>query len=112
MPAHITIYDEKCAPVSDLGSHSRNVVKYSPSGRSKYFPIYIFVFKKKNFSFSLVLLTAGFGSLQGHIDVWDPKRLKILASCQADCASYIDWSRDSRSFITGVLSPRIRVDNG
>eukprot|EP01097_Dermamoeba_algensis_P002588 TRINITY_DN202_c0_g3_i2.p1 TRINITY_DN202_c0_g3~~TRINITY_DN202_c0_g3_i2.p1 ORF type:complete len:339 (-),score=136.27 TRINITY_DN202_c0_g3_i2:157-1065(-) len=92
MPARSTLFDVEGKQVSDFGSAHRNTAKFSPNGR--------------------LLCIAGFGNLQGEMDIWDWKKLRKVGSGTAHCATFYDWSPDSNFLLTAVLSPRIRVDNG
>lgn len=92
MPALATKFDLQLKPTADFGAAHRNGAFWSPHGR--------------------LLAIAGFGNLQGDMDIWDHKRVKKLATTKAHCAAYCGWSPDSNYLLTAVLSPRIRVDNG
>lgn len=54
---------------------------------------------------------AGFGNLNGEIDIWDIKARKQVGKCKSSSASSCLWSNDGRKFMTGVVTPRLRVDN-
>lgn len=65
---------------------------------------------------SLVCL-AGFGNLAGDVDFFgrlpgEKCDFARIASCQANCTVSAEWSPDGRHFLTAVLAPRMRVDNG
>jgi translation initiation factor 2A len=92
MPAKATLFDSKCNKLADFGRAPRNTAKWSPCAR--------------------MLAVAGFGNLNGQVDIWDVKKVQKVGSCLASCASTLDWSPDSKHFLTAVLSPKIRVDNG
>jgi len=92
MPAKATLFDSACNKLADFGRAARNTAKWSPCGR--------------------MLCIAGFGNLNGQVDVWDIRHVKKIGSCVASCASSLDWSPDSACLLTAVLSPKIRVDNG
>jgi len=92
MPAQTTIFDTKCVPVADLGTGSRNTLRWSPNAR--------------------LLCVGGFGNLQGQMDVWDHRKLKKVGSINANCSAIQEWSPDSRYIVTAVVAPRVRVDNG
>lgn len=67
--------------------------------------------------FGSLVCIAGFGNLIGDIDFFrrldDEKCDYVHASdCRADCTVSAEWSPDGRSFLTAVLAPRMRVDNG
>jgi len=92
MPAQTTIFNIKCEPIADIGTGSRNTCKFSPSGK--------------------LICVAGFGNLQGYVDIWDWKKLKKLGSWMANYSAHYEWSPDGRYIITAVLFPRMKVDNG
>lgn len=65
---------------------------------------------------SLVCL-AGFGNLAGDVDFFGRRPnekcdFARIASCQANCTVSAEWSPDGCHFLTAVLAPRMRVDNG
>lgn len=65
---------------------------------------------------SLVCL-AGYGNLSGGMDFFgnlgDGKCNYVrVSSCQANCTVSAEWAPDGRHFLTAVLFPRMRVDNG
>lgn len=65
---------------------------------------------------SLVCL-AGFGNLAGQVDFFgrpedDKCDFVRVSSCQANCTVSAEWAPDGRHFLTAVLAPRMRVDNG
>jgi len=87
-----TIFDSKSNTSLDLGTTSRNTLRWSPNGK--------------------LLCVGGFGNLAGQMDFWDVKNAKKVGSSTAHCASICEWAPDSRQFIAATVSPRIRVDNG
>eukprot|EP01133_Synstelium_polycarpum_P000425 gene425-504_t len=91
-PFMTTLFNIKGNPMVDFGSLPRNTIRFSPNGK--------------------LLALGGFGNLQGDMDFWDMTRYRKIASTHAHCAIYSEWAADSVHFLTAVLSPRIRVDNG
>jgi len=82
-----------CTPLFELGRAPRNTIRYSPHGR--------------------FVCLGGFGNLPGQMDFWDMNKKKIIGTCQdLGGAKSFEWTPDSRSFITAVLHPWRRVDNG
>jgi translation initiation factor 2A len=90
-PASATVYNLKANPITEFGTGSRNFASFSPCGN--------------------MLALAGFGSLKGAIEIWDPKSVKKAAMAESFAASTFLWSPDSRYFLTAVLSDRMKVDN-
>jgi uncharacterized protein with WD repeat len=92
----ITIFDIKCQKLVDLGdiSEARNTLYYDPKGR--------------------ILCAGGFGSLNGNMDFWDLSSENIvkISSTNAFSSSYHEWCPDGYHFLTGVVAPRMRQDNG
>lgn len=67
--------------------------------------------------FGSLVCIAGFGNLIGDIDFFrrlDDEKCDYarVSDCRADCTVSAEWSPDGRSFLTAVLAPRMRVDNG
>ncbi|EWC45513.1 hypothetical protein DRE_05371 [Drechslerella stenobrocha 248] len=93
MPSKTTIFNAKADPVHNLPLAPRNTVSYSPHGR--------------------LLLVAGFGNLQGQMDIYDrPNAMRKVASFEASNATVCRWSPDGKHILTATTSPRLRVDNG
>ncbi|XP_028276004.1 eukaryotic translation initiation factor 2A isoform X2 [Parambassis ranga] len=92
MPAKATVYNLKCDPVFDFGTGPRNAAYYSPQGH--------------------ILVLAGFGNLQGQMEVWDMKKYKQVSKPQAPDATYFSWCPDGEHVVTATCSPRLRVSNG
>ncbi|RUP52208.1 eukaryotic translation initiation factor eIF2A-domain-containing protein [Jimgerdemannia flammicorona] len=92
MPAKATLFDHRVDPIFDFGSNPRNFVRFNPHGR--------------------IICIAGFGNLNGTVDLWDRRTLTKISTVQASNASYCNWSPDGRYFLTATLTPRLRVDNG
>lgn len=91
MPAKTVLFDSKVNAVFEFGTHYRNMVKWNP--------------------FSRFVVLAGFGNLNGEMEVWDIKTLQIIGKGKSECAIKLDWAKDGRHFLTGVLNPRLRVNN-
>ena len=92
MPAKLTLYDYRANVVHEFGPMMRNFVSFNPQGR--------------------LLCVAGFGNLQGTVDIWDRKSLKKSSTFDAPNTSHCEWSPDGRFLLCATLSPRLRVDNG
>lgn len=92
MPAKATVYNLKCDPVFDFGTGPRNAVYYSPQGH--------------------ILVLAGFGNLQGQMEVWDMKKYKQVSKPQAQDSTHFSWCPDGEHIVTATCSPRLRVSNG
>ncbi|KAI8374302.1 eukaryotic translation initiation factor eIF2A-domain-containing protein [Radiomyces spectabilis] len=92
MPAKATLFDHRANPVHSFGINPRNFVRYNPQGRT--------------------ICIAGFGNLNGTIDLYDRKTLNKVNSFSATNASHCEWSPCGRYLMTATLTPRLRVDNG
>jgi translation initiation factor 2A len=91
MPSLTVVYDDTCKPLFDMGKIHRNTIRWSPLGR--------------------FCIIAGFGNLNGEIDIWDMREQKKIAKCKSPSAASCIWSPDGRKFLTAVLTPRLRVEN-
>lgn len=92
VPARTTLFDAKANELHSFGTEARNYLKYQPQGR--------------------LLLSAGFGNLNGNVDIWDLRSRKKVAEFVASNSTVCEWSPCGRFILTGILSPRLRVDNG
>jgi len=94
MPAKVVMFDNHCNRLVDFYKEGapRNTIKWSPCNR--------------------MVCVAGFGNLQGNIDVWDVKKLKKVGSWRVGVCGWCGWSEDSRWLMTALLSPKMTVDNG
>jgi translation initiation factor 2A len=91
-PARATVFNQRCAPAIDFGEAPRNTAIWQPHAQ--------------------LMLLAGFGSLQGFIDVWCPAELKRIGRATDHGAKYCEWAPDSRLFLTAVTTTGLQVDNG
>ena len=92
MPAKTTMYDARASTVHTLPSAPRNTILFSPDSR--------------------LVIIAGFGNLQGAMDVYERAGMKKVTTIDASNTSHCEWSPDSRHILTATTSPRLRVDNG
>ncbi|CAO3580610.1 unnamed protein product [Absidia cylindrospora] len=92
MPSKTTLFDHRAAPIHHFGICPRNFVRFNPQGRT--------------------ICIAGFGNLNGTIDLWDRKTLKKVNTFSAPNASHCEWSPCGQYLMTATLTPRLRVDNG
>lgn len=92
MPAKATLFDHRANSIFSFGIEPRNFVRFNPQGT--------------------IIAIAGFGNLNGTIDLWDRKTLRKVNTFQAPNASHCEWSPCGRYIMTATLTPRLRVDNG
>ena len=93
MPAKTTIFDMRANVVHALPSGPRNTILFSPHAR--------------------FVLVAGFGNLQGKIDVYDRQAgMRKIVTIESSNPSICEWSPDGRHILTATTSPRLRVENG
>lgn len=59
-----------------------------------------------------LLILAGFGNLNGHLEIWDLRNKKEICRTHARDTTYLEWCPDGEYFLTATLSPRLRVGNG
>jgi translation initiation factor 2A len=92
MPAKTTFFDARGNSISSLPPGPKNTVLFSPHAR--------------------YILVAGFGNLQGTVDIYDRlQKFQKVSSFEAPNTSVCEWSPDGRYILTATTSPRLRVDN-
>lgn len=93
MPSETTFFDARGNAIHSLPTASRNTILYSPHAK--------------------FVLVAGFGNLQGTVDVYDRQnKFSKVVSFEASNTSVCEWSPCGRFILTATTSPRLRVDNG
>lgn len=93
MPSETTFFDARGNSIHSLPTAPRNTILYSPHGR--------------------YVLVAGFGNLQGTVDVYDRQnKFSKVCTFEASNTSVCEWSPCGRYILTATTSPRLRVDNG
>lgn len=91
MPAGSVLFNSECVPKFEFGQHHRNTIRWSP--------------------FSRYVLLGGFGNLSGDMDIWETATKQKIATCKSNSAVSCLWAPDGKRILTGVLNPRLRVDN-
>jgi translation initiation factor 2A len=92
MPAKAMLFDLKCNSIFEFPVGSKNHVRWNQRG-------------------SLICF-GGFGNLPGHIEVWSRSgAIRRLGHCQTQGSALCEWAPDGSTLLTGVLTPRLRVDN-
>lgn len=93
MPASTTFFDARGNAIHQFPDAPRNTILYSPHAR--------------------FVLVAGFGNLQGTVDVYDRQnKFGKVCTFEASNTSVCSWSPCGRYIMTATTSPRLRVDNG
>lgn len=93
MPSQTAFFDIRGTEKSSMPLSARNHIKYSPQGT--------------------YVVVAGFGNLQGHMDIYDRSRnFTKIGEILATNSSFYDWTPCGRFLLTATTSPRLRVDNG
>ncbi|KAK9235433.1 eukaryotic translation initiation factor eIF2A-domain-containing protein [Lipomyces kononenkoae] len=93
MPAKTMLFNYRGETVRTLPLGPRNTILYSPHGR--------------------FLILAGFGNLQGEVDIYDRQNsYNKVSTIDASNTSVCEWSPDGRYILFATTSPRLRVDNG
>ncbi|KAK6457856.1 eukaryotic translation initiation factor eIF2A-domain-containing protein [Scheffersomyces xylosifermentans] len=93
MPSETTFFDARGNAIHSLPTAPRNTILYSPHAR--------------------FVLVAGFGNLQGTVDVYDRQnKFTKVVTFEATNTSICEWSPCGRFILTATTSPRLRVDNG
>eukprot|EP00906_Rhabdomonas_costata_P031800 RCo044871 len=92
-----TLFSQHGEVVFQFPTAARNTVSWSPDGR--------------------LLLIAGFGNLNGEMNVWNREKLSSrgnqgrIGQMGDSSVTSFSWSPDSRSILTSVCAPRMQVDN-
>ncbi|KAH3903206.1 related to Eukaryotic translation initiation factor 2A [Saccharomycodes ludwigii] len=93
MPATTTFFDLRANVIHSIPKLPRNTIDYSPSGRH--------------------IILAGFGNLQGSVDILDRyDKYKKVSTFNAANSVVCKWSPGGEFILTATTSPRLRVDNG
>ncbi|CCE82155.1 Piso0_002854 [Millerozyma farinosa CBS 7064] len=93
MPAETAFFDARGNLIHSLPMSPKNTILYSPHAR--------------------FVLVAGFGNLQGTVDVYDRQnKFAKVSTFEASNTSVCEWSPCGRFILTATTSPRLRVDNG
>lgn len=93
MPSETTFFDARGNAIHSLPTAPRNTILYSPHAK--------------------FVLVAGFGNLQGTVDVYDRQnKFSKVVTFEASNTSVCEWSPCGRFILTATTSPRLRVDNG
>lgn len=93
MPSETTFFDARGNAIHSLPTAPRNTIMYSPHAK--------------------FVLVAGFGNLQGTVDVYDRQnKFAKVVTFEATNTSVCEWSPCGRFILTATTSPRLRVDNG
>lgn len=93
MPSETTFFDSRGNAIHHLPTAPRNTILYSPHAR--------------------FVLVAGFGNLQGLVDVYDRQnKFAKVSTFEASNTSVCEWSPCGRYILTATTAPRLQVDNG
>ena len=91
MPSYTVLYNKTGEPYFLLAHDFRNRVFFSPN---------------KEF-----LAVCGFSSLNGDIEIWNYKELKLIAKAKSSYASFLKWSSSSKFFMTATVVDKLKVDH-
>ncbi|ODQ82178.1 hypothetical protein BABINDRAFT_5182 [Babjeviella inositovora NRRL Y-12698] len=93
MPATTSFFDARGNNIHTLPPAPRNTILFSPHAK--------------------FVLVAGFGNLQGTVDVYDRQnKFAKITTFEAANTSVCHWSPCGRFILTATTAPRLRVDNG
>jgi translation initiation factor 2A len=90
-PAKTNIYDNQAKFIKEICTSKVSTIRISPDSR--------------------ILCLAGFGNLNGDIELFNLADYTIIGKTKLYCGVSLNWSKDSKFLIGAVLSPRVRVDN-
>jgi len=54
---------------------------------------------------------AGFGSLNGRIEIFDIEKKELIGRCTSGCSSFLKWSTDGTKFLTAIIVDKLKVDH-
>lgn len=91
VPSFAVLYDAANAPQYMLSNDFRNAVFFAPN--------------------DAFVAIAGFGSLNGEIEVWNFQKKEFLGGCTSSFASFLKWSSDSAYFVTAIVVEKLKVDH-
>ena len=91
MPSYSVLYNNKGAPFYMLSNDFRNRLYFAPNEE--------------------LVAVAGFGSLNGEIEIWNYKKLEYIAKSTSSRASFIKWSSSARFYLTAVVVEKLKVDH-
>lgn len=76
MPAGAVLFNNKNEPVFEFGKLYKNLISWNPQGR--------------------FICLAGFGNLNGDVEIWDIPLTKKIGECKSSSASCCLWAPDGR----------------
>lgn len=91
MPAYTVLYNSKGAPFYLLNNDFRNRIYFAPNEE--------------------LVAVAGFGSLNGEIEIWDYSKQELIAKSSSSRSSFIKWSFSSKMYMTAVVAEKLKVDH-
>ena len=91
MPSHTVLYYKTGEPFLVVLKDPKNSVYWSPNGD--------------------FIAVAGFGNLNGEIQIWDVSKKTLLGKCQHSDAGDLEWAPDGRRFVTKVEFRFLREGN-
>ena len=91
VPSFTVLYDAKNSPIHLLSHDFRNQIYFAPN--------------------KAFVALAGFGSLNGEIEIWNYAKREPIGFCSSSCASFLKWSSDSAYFVTAIVVDKLKVDH-
>lgn len=58
-----------------------------------------------------LMALAGFGSLNGRIEIFDMEKKELVGRCTSGCSSFLKWSADGTRFLTAIIVDKLKVDH-
>lgn len=92
MPGKTVLYRPNGVKLKEIAQHHRNTIRWNPFGD--------------------LFIIAGFGNLQGEIEIWSREDLTLVGNCRQAATVTCEWAPCGRIFVCATLTPRVRVDNG
>lgn len=89
IPSRATLFNLKCDSVFDFGEGPRNSCYFNDFGN--------------------LLILAGFGNLQGYVELWDMVKKVQIGKLQIPDTTLLEWSPGGETFLTATTAPRLRM---
>lgn len=91
VPSFTVLYDSNNSAQFMLSNDFRNTLFFAPN--------------------DAFVAVAGFGSLNGEIEIWNYQTKEYIGGCTSSFASFLKWGSDSAFFVTAIIIDKLKVDH-